>query len=428
MEERKMKKALLTVLFLWIGGIAVLFSQVVRVAVLHFDPPVNQETIYSIYTNLDGSITRPQQYEGLIGFTRADFSVQITDNSYGALTSEVLFSNYTFSKQEITLGEGVPEGGRPGGAPPGGGGTAPGGPGGGGPGYSVGPGTPAKEESTDGIKQYPGPGGPGGPGGGGPAPGGEEVGGRKLDISELLKQKLIVVQNSRCEVLGSRGVELVRVKEEDVASQSLDQLMELFYTCYLPDKPVVLGESWFNTYYYTLLGVRKKLPIEMKFTVWPRFQIATLAGGLSPDEDVSAALRSPGRFFLARQLLNTRFDNQPGYTIYDLYNVVIFTMSGANHFDDSEVEETQTRRIERSFKGKISMGGVAVYDYEHSYFTLLSITQYVDYWKIEKEIPLQATLAEEEEPVKTRMLVNYRLDFDALLRAFEPAERELPSS
>ncbi len=428
-----MKKSLSVVIFLMLGGGAVLFSQVVRVAVLRFDPAVNQEAIYSIYTALDGSITRPQQYEGLIGFTQADFSIQTTDNSYGALTSEVLFSNYTFSKQEISLGEGVPGERGPGGTPGAGGGTPPGGPGGGGPGYSTGLVTPAKGEPKDGIKQYPGPGpGPGpspgpGPGGGGPAPGGEAVGGRKLDISELLKQKLIVVQNSRCEVLGSRGVELVRVKEEDVSSQSLDQLMELFYTCYMPDKPVVLGETWYNTYYYTLLGVRKKIPIEMKFTVWPRFQISTF-GGLSPDEDVSAALRSPGRFFFARQLLNTRFDNQPGYTIYNLYNVAIFTMSGANHFDDSEVEQTQTRRIERSFRGKISMGGVAVYDYEHSYFVLLSITQYVDYWKVEKEIPLQATLAEEEEPVKVRMLVNYRLDFDALLRAFEPAETELPSS
>lgn len=429
-----MRQVRIAVLVLFFIGAA---SWKVRTVTLRFDPPQNQLAMYAMYTHLDGSVTKPQQFEGLVGFTSAVYSTQTIQKNYCAATSELYFSSYDFNKQSYKLGEGTEGGqGGPGGAPtPGGGGgegPSPGGGGGPSPGGGTSPiviGGPdngsdhrAGSSSEGGKKpivigggdpnlQY----GPGGGGGGGAGPsrrGGGAAPTGRLDISDQLRQGLTLIQNCKGEVLGSRGAELSRIKEEDESAQSMDQLLELAFSPYYPDKPVTVGDSWTNSKYFTMLGVRKKRPITLKYTVWPTFDIFTIRG---TDEDVGAVF-NPNRFFYA-YLVMFRMQGEPGYSAYGIDPVAAVTYSGADVFDDSESLDTDKLHIERSFQGKFNMGAIAIYDYKNNTPISLSITQHVEYWKKEKSAPLNP--ASYLKPKSEHQLVKYTLDFDLFRVAVE---------
>ncbi|MFN4181879.1 MAG: hypothetical protein ACK4G3_01530 [bacterium] len=388
------------------NGWVLFFAIAPRKALLQCKPEKQSAAVYQSIAYVDASITEsPQIWRGLIGTTFADYSFHVQESAGATVTSIVRFHNYFFYPYQLSIGEREGLGGAGAGRTGGGEGGGPGGPpGGGAGGYSA----PGSYGVGSGFSPLQSPGEPpGGPSEGQPgAQRGEPL---APELSPLLRQELTVVQNNSCDVLGTRGAELRRIRIE-TAQQSIgmDQILELLFSVHLPNRVTTLGERWFAQRNYTVMGIKTLVPVELRFILWPKFNINNLFG---LDTEASLALarlsRSPwmmSRYFTlwaaAREL--------PGYGVIEDHRIAVITLSGSTPFEGTEREEQPDQIIERKFKGTFRIGGLLFFDYWNGFPLTLSMSEHVEYTNHETVTPL----IEEAKPYSVYRLYNYDLDFD----------------
>ncbi|MHA2610799.1 MAG: hypothetical protein V2G33_00180 [bacterium JZ-2024 1] len=380
-----------------------------RKALLQCKPEKQSAAVYHSIAYVDASITEaPQIWRGLIGTTFANYSFHIQESAGATVTSIVRFHNYLFFPRQLSVGEreGLGGAGAGAGRTGGGAGGAPGGPpgGGGGGGYSA-PG-PSGQGLGSFPLQYPGE-PPGGPSEGQPG----EQRGEPLtpELSPLLRQELTVVQNNSCDVLGTRGAELGRIRVE-TAQQSIgmNQILELLFSVHLPNRETTLGERWFAQRNYTVMGIKTLIPVELRFILWPKFNINNLFG-LDTEASLALARLSRRPWMMSRYFLVWAAARElPGYGVVDDQRIAVITLSGSTPFEGSEREEQPEQVVERKFKGTFRMGGLLFFDYWNGLPLTLSLSEHVEYTNHETVTPL----IEEAKPYTVYRLYNYDLDFD----------------
>ncbi len=365
-----------------------------RKTMLQCKPENQSAAVYRSVAYVDASITEAQTWRGLIGTTLADFSFHVQETAGDTLTSKVRFHRYLFFPTQLAVGE------REGAAPPEGGGGAPGGVGGGG-GYSS-PSPPSANGGNASPQQMPGPGQP---------PAQQPRGAQALapEISPLLRQELTVVQNNSCDVLGSRGIELslIRVQQAE-QSVGMDQLLEFLFSIHLPNRVTTIGEQWNARRIYTIMGLKTKMPLDLRFTLWPVFSLRDI-GSLDTESALALARLARRPWMMSEYFLSWALVRRlPGIGVIDDNRVAVITFSGSYPFEGVEMEERPEEIVERKYKGTVKLGALLFFDYWNGFPLSLSSSQTVQYTNHQTVTPL----IEEAKPYTSYLLYSYTLDYD----------------
>jgi len=200
----------------------------------------------------------------------------------------------------------------------------------------------------------------------------------------------------------------------------MDQIMELAFLPYLPDRVVSYGDSWKRTKPFTLLGIRTPIMVDLTYTIHPRIDIGTAC----ELDSVICEMLSRGRPYLSRVL--RRVLGLPGFAPYDTYVLAGVFASGSTDFDSSETEEVIDQEggfsytVERTFRGRAHLSALFLYDITNSSLFSLAVSEYVQYFRKERRLDIAAIETEEGEgrgpPLE---YFNYILDTDLLRATYE---------
>ncbi len=367
---------------------------------LAYEPEVDSFTYYRSITRLDGAITRPQQYQGLIGFTFAEFQIIPTERVFNTTVVRMQIPRYFFRETPIEVGEGTGEGltggaagGEEGGEMPGGG--------------------------EQGI-----PGGPGAPVGGMEREGQQvERSPEELRLSRLLQREWELVLNNHYRIVGTRGLDFKKIRyARNVSALGMDQIVEMAFLPYLPAQEVRLGDSWSIERPITVLGLRTPVRVRITYRLYPRFNFGEIC---NLDRTICSATQ---RFFQFPDRLSVsilrRLLGQPGVAGLDTSAVAVVAFSGSRRFSGTETEERTLpetgiiKTIEREYDGELILGGLFVYDLTRPSMLSVYLTQWVRYFR--KQYEAEALYTEQEPPLE---YYDYIVDFTLQRLTYQFAEK-----